>query len=197
MKIIIDTNEIKDKGVSVDTLLYLLSLYLKNPITVRTFETSHDRGFTILRDNEASPYSLDGAGANIVERVFLDSEIPGNSQKPGRYEKLADRLRALYPAGRKPGTNYMWRDSTVIIAKKLKGLVKKYGDCFTDEQAVEATRKYIESFNGDYSYMQLLKYFISKRKLIDGEIEETSQLLSFIQNGDQESITDNWNTELK
>lgn len=99
-----------------------------------------------------------------------------------RYLELANKLRALYPEGRKAGTNYMWRDSQVAIAKKLKSLTDKFGAHFTDEQAIEATKRYIASFNGDYRFMQLLKYFILKRD--NDKQEETSQLLSFIENKD-------------
>ena len=103
--------------------------------------------------------------------------------------ELADKLRALYPSGRKEGTAYMWRDSTKTIAKKLLTLKAKYNAVFTDEQAIEATKKYVETFNGNYAYMQLLKYFILKKDLIKGE--ETSQLLSYIENEDNIHSNDN------
>lgn len=98
-----------------------------------------------------------------------------------RFLELADKLRELYPKGLKPGTNHMWRDSCLVIAKKLKNLNDNF-QSFTDKEAIEATKKYVESFNGNYQYMQLLKYFILKRDLI--KKEETSQLLSFIENKD-------------
>ena len=41
--------------------------------------------------------------------------------------------------------------------------------------------------------MQLLKYFISKQKVVDGTIEEESQLLSYIENAGQEAKQrDDW-----
>lgn len=103
--------------------------------------------------------------------------------------ELANKLRALYPTGRKEGTAYMWRDSTKTIAKKLLTLKAKYNTTFTDEQAIEATKRYVETFNGNYAYMQLLKYFILKKDLIKGE--ETSQLLSYIENEDNIHSNDN------
>jgi hypothetical protein len=118
-------------------------------------------------------------------------------KRADRYELLAAQLREIFPKGRKEGTSYMWRDSNSIIAKKLKALVSKYGECFTDEQAINATRKYVESFNGNYRYMQLLKYFISKKVVNDGEVEETSQLLSYIENEGQSDYNNEWTAELK
>ena len=91
----------------------------------------------------------------------------------------------------------MWRDSVPLITKRLKAFIKKYGDNYTDKEIIEATKKYVESFNGDYRYMQLLKYFILKRvNTQDGEIEDTSQLLSYLSNTG-EDLTDDWNTSLK
>ncbi|MCF0131132.1 MAG: hypothetical protein HUJ71_05365, partial [Pseudobutyrivibrio sp.] len=96
------------------------------------------------------------------------------------------------PDGKKPGTNYLWRDSKAVITKRLKTLVKRYGVEFTNEEAIEATKKYIASFNGNYQYMQLLKYFIYR--LIP---DESSQLLSYIENADSiENNNDDWMTNL-
>lgn len=97
-----------------------------------------------------------------------------------RFLALADQLRALYPEGRKQGTAYAWRDTTITIAKKLKTLCEKFGCTFTDEEAIDATKRYVASFNGNYHYMQLLKYFILKKD--NEKMEESSQLLNFIQN---------------
>ena len=70
---------------------------------------------------------------------------------------------------------------------------------FTDEQAINATRKYVNSFNGDYQYMQLLKYFICKRTTGFGNAtEDNSQLLSYIENeGQEDNINNDWTSELK
>ena len=133
----------------------------------------------------------------MFEGIILDGEYKKN-KKEDRFNILADKLRELYPEGRKEGTNYYWRDSTKIIARKLKALDKKYGIDFTDEQAINATKRYIDSFNGNYTYMQLLKYFIMKNVLKDGELEETSQLLSYIENEDQVNNTNtDWSVQLK
>ena len=48
--------------------------------------------------------------------------------------------------------------------------------------------------------MQLLKYFISKNVVKGGEVEETSQLLSYVENAGQEDkqqMTIDWETELR
>lgn len=89
----------------------------------------------------------------------------------------------------------MWKDSNTIIAQKLKTLVVKFGYKFTKEQAIEATRRYIESFRGDYRYMQLLKYFILKTDRSTGEIR--SDFMSYIDNENQGEVNSNWLSEIR
>lgn len=189
MKICIDTEECVKLGVPLDEALYIIGLYLGVDINTDTLHRVFKRGilehdgYDILRKMK-NP-KLINSGVELAETLALESEFNTPVYKD-RFENLAYQLRELFPKGKKPGTAYMWRDSNAIIAKKLKALVKKYGDCFTDEQAIEATKKYIESFNGNYQFMQLLKYFISKSVIKDGQIEETSQLLSYIENENDE-----------
>jgi DNA-binding PadR family transcriptional regulator len=117
-----------------------------------------------------------------------------------RCNNLANKLRELYPEGKKPGTMYMWKDSTKIISQRLQSLIAK-GYEFTDEEAVNATKYYIDGFQGVYDFMQLLKYFIIKKIIKDGEVEETSQLMSYIQNIKENpgnnNINPNWGLTLK
>lgn len=103
------------------------------------------------------------------------------------YKTLAEKLKELYPKGYKPGTNYAWRGSTMEIVRKLQTLVIKYNFKFTEEEAIEATKKYVDSFNGDYRFMRLLKYFLLKT-IRDGEggTDISSEFMSLIENGAQE-----------
>ena len=120
--------------------------------------------------------------ANII--INSDKKI---INKDKDFLLLANKMRELFPSGKKPGTNYSWKDSAIVISQKLKVLVAKYGCSFTEEEALEATKKYIESFNGDYTYMQLLKYFILKTSN-NGEIK--SEFMSLIEN--KEDINNNF-----
>ena len=81
------------------------------------------------------------------------------------------------------------------LRSALKAFVKKFGDKYRDEDIIEATKRYINSFNGDYRFMQLLKYFILKRVIVEGEIEETSQLLSYLSNSNEDERQD-WTSML-
>ena len=188
-------------GISVDMAFYLASIYFDKPYTYDTFDLASKQG--LITYNHLDRYNLPiqpkltREGVELVESIFLNSEFKGNKGiDTDRYDELADKLRELYPKGRKEGTSYLWRDSSAKIANKLRTLVKKYNFKFTDEQAINATKRYIESFNGNYSYMQLLKYFILKKDKDTGE--ENSQLMSYIENEDcTDAANDDWMNEVR
>lgn len=130
---------------------------------------------------------------NIISDIVVESsESPDYSDK--FYTELALELKELYPKGKKEGTSYMWRGTTMEIVKKLKTLVVKYNYTLNKEDILDATREYVSSFNGNYRYMSLLKYFILKSKTdADGNIEVKSELMSLVENkGQTEEQREDW-----
>lgn len=119
----------------------------------------------------------------IISSVIIDSD-KAVIDKEEDYLRVAKKMQEIFPKGRKEGTTYAWRDCTAVIAKKLKTLVVKFDFKFTEEEALEATKKYVESFNGNYKFMQLLKYFILKNDATTGDIK--SEFMSLIENEDVE-----------
>ena len=132
-----------------------------------------------------------------VQGILLDSDKLVNG-KQDDFEALANKLREIFPKGNKAGTNYNWRGSTAEIARKLKNLVVKYGCRFTDEEAIEATKAYVASFNGDYKYMKLLKYFLLKTpRNNNGDVEIESDFMTYLENeGAAEENNGNWAVDL-
>lgn len=122
---------------------------------------------------------------DLISTISIDSD-KNVIDKDSEFTELATELREIYPAGRKDGTTYMWRGTTAEVAKKLKTLVVKYGFVINKESVIKATKEYVNSFNGNYRYMQLLKYFILKSvKDADGNVDIKSELMSIIENSDQ------------
>lgn len=199
MKFIFDTDKIKDFKINGDTFIYLISLYLKCPITEDTFIKAYNQGYTIKHESNAfPPYTINKQGIFKTEQHFLNSEMTVTNNGES-FEDIANAMREVYPSGRKAGTNYMWRDSTAVIAQRLRALVKKYKVSFTKEEAVDATKRYVAGFNGNYTYMQILKYFISKQKPISGEsAEQSSQFLSYLENKEGNIVITNqdWTANL-
>lgn len=126
-----------------------------------------------------------------IATILIDSE---KTETRLEFEDLANKLREIFPKGKKPGTTYMWRDTTAVIAKKLKILVTKYNCKFTEEQAIKATQAYVNSFGGNYKYMQLLKYFILKTPTnASGDVELRSDFMSYVDNeGHEEQLREDW-----
>jgi hypothetical protein len=203
-RVTIDIDLITKKGYKIDDYFALLAMYYGAEINSDTYKRITQEGyldFDALDEELPIGARINDNGKIMLEDVILDSEIKEtkdtNNGVVDRFSWLADQLRALYPAGKKPGTSFQWRDSTAIIAKRLKALVASYNCEFTDEEAIEATKRYVASFNGNYQYMQLLKYFISKKVIIDGAVEPSSQLLSYIENAnDVDSSNTTWTDTL-
>ena len=130
---------------------------------------------------------------DLISTISIDSD-KNVIDKDSEFTELATELREIYPAGRKDGTTYMWRGTTAEVAKKLKTLVVKYGFVINKESVIKATKEYVNSFNGNYRYMQLLKYFILKSvKDADGNVDIKSELMSIIENSGQlDAQRDDW-----
>lgn len=206
MNITLDTDICKEKGKDVDVILYLLSIYAGTKITVNTFEKARQQGllkFEQMYDPRQpfAPYvSLSQTGEYITESILADK---GTKQEE-RLTVLANKLREIFPAGKKPGYAYTWRDSTSCIVDRLKKFFLKYGD-FSDEDIIRVTKEYVNSFNGNYQYMQLLKYFIWKNKVtgeevvrgrVIGEVEKQSQLAAYLQDTEDKRVNQDWDVKL-
>lgn len=145
---------------------------------------------------EQQDYSISSAGKGRVEAVLAessDSEI-----STARLENLALKMKQIYPKGKKPGTNYYWSDGTLLIMRRLKMFFAKYGNEYTDDQIIRATVQYVEDKEGDPT-MRLLKYFIFKEAVSGyGEVEPTSDLLTYIENmGEEEEDDKQWGENLR
>ena len=118
-----------------------------------------------------------------LQKVLLesDAEIP----KDNDLNYLVGQLREIFPKGIKTGSA-AWRGNKREITLRLQKFFKIY-DKYTDEEIIAATKKYVESFNGNYTYMRILKYFILKDEVKVGEdgvryIEQVSELANFLEN---------------
>jgi hypothetical protein len=209
MKIILDTEVCKRESKDADLMLYLISLLSGCKITANTFEKARqqrllkfDRPYD-SRSQFPDYVSLNETGEHVAESIMADSNV--SEESGDRYTVLADKLREIFPAGKKQGYAYTWRDSTSCIADRLKKFFLKYGD-FPEEDIIRVTKEYVDSFNGNYTYMQLLKYFIWKNKVtgeevvrgrIVGEVERQSQLAAYLQDTPDKKQSADWDVELR
>lgn len=141
-------------------------------------------------------YTITNRGINLFSDIVLNSDR-NIAESSNSISELASRLREIYPTGKMPGTTYYYKGNLQDIEKKLKSFKKRYGN-YTDEDIIKATENYIKSFNGNYTYLKLLKYFIWKDEKRDGETIATSVLADWIENeGQEDCLSNDWTSTLK
>ena len=195
MKLIIDSEICKKNNLTLEEVLVL---YLSSKdIDVRNIVNSLiNKNVAYKNLYNENLVVLDTGIKKMLSNIIVDSNAIVQKQGEKRFKELAEKLRAIYIPGKKEGTQDYFKSSSKEIVEKLKRFVIDFGD-FSDEQIIEATQKYVNSFNGDYKYAQLLKYFISKK--VDGE--KGSRLLMYLENADQDDLgienNSDWTTSLK
>ena len=197
MNININEEICKKYGLDVSEVLAVLLIKTCNDIP---------KLFSILEEKEIvvkdllQGYMVTQRWDDVVSTILLDSDVKAPS--PDRLENLATQLMEIFPKQKKLGTCHYFRGNRKDIILRLKKFFKLYGK-YTDEQIVTAAKKYVESFNGDYSYMRILKYFIWKDEVkINSEgdryVDEVSDLANWIENaGQEEDLRNDWATTLR
>ena len=197
MKIEVNDEICKKYNLSIEEALVLIGLKYSSQEVFQKLNKERfllDLGSSIFE--EETKYKL-SRKANEVLSCILAESTDVVAKRTTNIEELADKLRNIYPSGKIYNTNYYYRCNRQDIINKLKTFFKMYGTKYTDEQIINATRKYIKSFNGNYAYLKLLKYFIWKDERLKGESVQ-SLLADFIENESSEDITNtDWTIELK
>ena len=197
MKIEVSDKICEKYNLSIEEALVLIGLKYSSQEIFQKLNKERfllDLGSSIF--NEETKYKL-SRKANEVLSCILAESTNAVAKRSTNIEELADKLREIYPNGKIFNTNYYYRCNRQDIINKLKTFFKMYGTKYTDEQIINATQKYINSFNGNYAYLKLLKYFIWKDERLKGESVQ-SLLADFIENESSEDTTNtDWTVELK
>lgn len=193
MKIVISQEGCEKNQISLGEILLLLMIYAKTDYD-EVKDSLIRKGFIMADRQNLFPgkWIITRTGGEMIDSVVLDSEKIDNKDDEDILI-LAGKLKEVFPAGKKDGTSNYWAEGKALIAKRLKAFFKKYGTDYTDEQIINAAKKYVEGFNGNYQFMRTLKYFIFKDTDVAGEREYTSDLLSYIENaGQEENLRNDW-----
>ena len=197
MKIEVNDTICKKYNISIEEVLVLIGLKFSSQEIFQKLNKERyllDLGSSIF--NEEVKYRLSRKANEIISYILAES-TEAVAKRTTNIEELADKLRDIYPNGKILNSNYYYRCNRQDIINKLKTFFKMYGTKYTDEQIINATQKYINSFNGNYTYLKLLKYFIWKDERLKGESVQ-SLLADFIENESAEDATSNdWTVELK
>lgn len=199
MKYTIDTEVLRKNNINIGGFLCMLCLRHKVNIekTMKALQT------LFLVSSEADLFgnlSLTDNGNELLNTVIIESDKEIIEKKQD-ISILAEKLKDVFPKGKKDGTNNYWADGAALIERRLKLFFRKYGTKYTNEEILDAAKRYVASFNGNYNYMRTLRYFIFKEGInANGEVEGSSELLTYIENKDNDSITSNnkdWTSSLK
>lgn len=183
MKITIDEKVCLKHKMTVEEVLFALAFRMAKKDTT-------------LSNMLAREILVDVGGQRYVTQRWseeLDAILCESSEEVKEwnyYVPLAEKMRTLYPAGKSPGTPYLYKGNTREIAMKLQKFFFQYG-IHSDEEVLDATKRYVASFRGDYRYLKLLKYFISK---MEDEVDESgnrhkvehSYLADYLENKESE-----------
>ena len=117
---------------------------------------------------------------DLVKKILLlsDNTLPGNDE----LAPLAKALKDIYPKGRRNDDSAIfWQDSLTATVDRLKSLYKHFPEIkeYTNEQIINATRKYVDMFGNNKTYMRTLNYFLWKRNETI-----TSDLIKILENPD-------------
>jgi len=152
----------------------------------------------LVEDKSEDWYKVTQHWSDVLDEIISDSS--GTIEKTDEeLLELAKQMREIYPQGKMKNrygqlTPYYYRCNNGEVVKKLKKFFSIYGDV-SNEDILDATRRYVASFQGNYTNMRLIKYFILKddvRPTEDGNhVEQISDLATFLENKGEEDDNNN------
>jgi hypothetical protein len=197
MKVSIDEAVCLKKGLTVQEVMIALAM--------RTGEWEEDISNMLAREilvERGGNYVVTQHWSDVIDEILCDSS--GEVQDEERLLNLATKMRACFPEGKMKDslgrvTPYYYRCNNPEVIKKLKKFFMLFGD-YSDDELIDAARRYVASFNGNYKGMRLIKYFILKDAIKQGEegnhVEQVSDLLTFLENKEEDTgvvmSSDDW-----
>ena len=197
MTVSINEEICKKNGLNISELFAILLIKTCEDLP-KLFKSLEDRKIVVKDMFEG--YMITQRWDDVASSILLDSDK--NHQSPERLENLVVKLMEQFPKEKKAGTCHYFRGNKKDNILRLKKFFKLYGK-YTDQQIIHAAKRYVSSFNGNYSYMRVLKYFIWKDDVktdADGNryVDEVSDLANWIENaGQEDSMNSDWTSTLK
>ena len=189
MKITIDEKVcIKHKMTFLEVLL---TLAIRQGTIEDSIENMVNREILV---KDAGQLKVTQHWSDVLDEILSDSS--GSVEKSDEeLLELAKQMRELYPQGKMKDrfgrpTPYYYRCNNSEVVKKLKKFFTIFGNV-SDEEILDATKRYVASFQGNYTGMRLIKYFILKDDVKPsedgtGHVEQISDLATFLENKESE-----------
>ena len=197
MKLIIDDKVCKKHKMSLAEAL--VSYIIRMGVDGNDIKEMLDKEILVEGDGPTLWYQVTQRWSDVLDEILCDSEVTPNDK---RLEILAEKIREKFPPGFKvddrSGTKYYHKSNKKAITQALKRFIVYYGD-YSDEEILDATQRYIDSFRGNYvPPFQMANYFVVKDLRNKGG-DITSSLATFLENkeeGEGESNNSDWTTKL-
>lgn len=192
MKITIDEKVCLKHKMTIPEVLMALAL---RSCEENTIENMLNREILVVKEEGLfeDAYRVTQRWSDVLDEILCDSSQTCEKTDKELLE-LATKMRECYPQGKMKDrlgrqTPYYYRCNNAEVVKKLKKFFMLFGN-YPDEDLISATKRYVASFNGNYSGMRLIKYFILKDDVRQGEdgnhVEQISDLLTFLENKESE-----------
>ena len=203
MKITIDEKVCTKHKMTVQEVLIALIMRMGN--VPDTMENMLNREILV----DTGEYQVTQYWSDVLDEIISDSS--GKVEKSDEeLLELAKQMRELYPQGKMKDrygrmTPYYYRCNNSEVVKKLKKFFTIFGNV-SNEEILDATKRYVASFQGNYTGMRLIKYFILKDDVKPsedgtGHVEQISDLATFLENkeSEEEEVTndDSWLMNVK
>jgi hypothetical protein len=203
MKITIDEKVCLKHKMTVPEVLTALAIR-SSEHTDDLLENMENREIIVYVEKDNN-YLVTQHWSEVLDEILCDSSEECVKSDIELLE-LAKKMREVYPLGKMKDrfgreTPYYYRCNNSEIVKKLKKFFTLFGN-YSDEEIVDATKRYVASCRGDYNgKLRLIKYFILKdavKETEDGNhVEQISDLLTFLENRESEeevgvNTNDNW-----
>lgn len=191
MKITIDEKVCLDHEMTVPE--FLMALAVRSGIDGNQIHNMLNREI-LVEEQANSWYMVTQHWSEVLDEILCDSSQQCEKTDEELLE-LAKKMREVYPQGKMKDrfgreTPYYYRCNNSEIVKKLKKFFTLFGN-YSDEEIVDATKRYVAACHGDYNgKLRLIKYFILKdavKETEDGNhVEQVSDLLTFLENKESE-----------
>ena len=204
MKITIDEKVCLKHKMTLQEFLFALAIRVSENPTGELLNMENRE--ILVKDRDV--YKITQHWSDVLDEILCDSSKECDKSDEELLE-LAKKMRDLYPRGKMINslgitTPYYYRCNNAEVIKKLKKFFMLFGN-YSDEDILDATKRYVASFNGMYSRMRLIKYFILKDDVRPGEdggghVEQISDLLTFLENKESEEgegvNTEDWTSKI-
>lgn len=179
MKIVIDEKACKKHKMTVPEVLYALAI--RAGLTGNDVQEMLSK--EILVEGQDSWYMVTQHWSDTLDEVLADSS---GITDDNRLLNLAKKIQNIFPAGYKvderTGAKYYHKSNSRVIQNALKRFIAYYED-YSDEDILDAAQRYVNSYEGNYSRIEMANYFVFKDNRTKGG-EITSSLATFLENKD-------------